>query len=307
MRQAVQRRVRRRKNEYVVRHGLGLIRRGDLAFTRPLLIGFNPPPTRTIMLSRALPFALRCRSVQLGTRTHLTAARRAEPPSPILRMLNPSRSWNATHRGWTSRGGPSFNTPRPPRFGFWQQISQRINRLPSDFIFWGIFGINGAVFLLWQVASTQWVSHRTLHIFRRKRSHLMVATITGSHSIGIHVQAFHRKRVEREQWSNVCDPSETHDQTHSLVHSWTLITSSFSQKDVGHLLFNGFSYYFTVPSILLALGNTGFLALYLGAGLVASVSSIWWHTSVQKQSKFSSLGASGTFPVSTSRTPLQHR
>jgi rhomboid-like protein len=77
------------------------------------------------------------------------------------------------------------------------------------------------------------------------------------------------------------------------MYSWTLITSSFSQKDVGHLLFNGFSYYFTVPSILFALGNTGFLALYLGAGLVASVSSIWWHTAVQKQSKFSSLGASG--------------
>jgi len=65
------------------------------------------------------------------------------------------------------------------------------------------------------------------------------------------------------------------------------------------LLFNGVSYYFTVPIILSALGNTGFLALYLGAGLAASVSSLWWHSSVQKNPKFSSLGASGTFPNST--------
>lgn len=71
--------------------------------------------------------------------------------------------------------------------------------------------------------------------------------------------------------------------------------------DVGHLLFNGISYYFTVPTILSALGNTGFLALYLGAGLVASVSSLWWHSSVKKNPRFSSLGASGTF-----RNPISH-
>ena len=78
-----------------------------------------------------------------------------------------------------------------------------------------------------------------------------------------------------------------------FLHSWTLITSSFSQRDLGHLLFNGISYYFTVPIILTALGNTGFLALYLGAGLVASMSSLWWHSSVKKDPRFSSLGASG--------------
>ena len=114
----------------------------------------------TIMLSRTLLSTLRC-PVQFGTRTHLTAAWGTKPPSLVLKMLSPSRSWNATHRGWTSRGRSSFNAPRPPRFRFWQQISQRINRLPSDLIFWGIFGINGAVFLLWQVANTQWVSHRS--------------------------------------------------------------------------------------------------------------------------------------------------
>lgn len=98
-----------------------------------------------------------------------------------------------------------------------------------------------------------------------------------------------------------CDPRGLIDLFH---HSWTLITSSFSQKDVGHLLFNGVSYYFTVPVILSVLGNAGFLTLYFGAGLVASASSLWWHSSVKKNPKYSSLGASGASRNSTLRDRL---
>ena len=123
------------------------------------------------MLSRTLLSLLRVpRSPgQLVTRTHLTAAWQAKPTSGVLQMFSPSRSWNATHRGWNSAGRGSFNAPKPPRFGFWQQISQRINRIPSNVIFWGIFGINGAVFILWQVANTQYVSHcPLLQVLRQK-------------------------------------------------------------------------------------------------------------------------------------------
>ena len=123
----------------------------------------------TIMLSRILlsSLPLSRRPGQLATRTHLTAAWQAKPSSAILQMFSPSRSWNATHRGWTSGGRGSSNAPRPPRFGFWQKISQRINRIPSNVIFWGIFGINGVVFVLWQVANTQYVGHGPLlHVFR---------------------------------------------------------------------------------------------------------------------------------------------
>jgi len=123
-----------------------------------------------------------------------------------------------------------------------------------------------------------------------------LATIRRSFLTGIHVSTFHHERVEREQWSDVREPSMSPKSTRLdqlSVYSWTLITSSFSQRDLGHLLFNGFSYYFTVPIILSALGNTGFLALYLGAGLAASASSLWWHSSVKKNPRFSSLGASG--------------
>ena len=48
----------------------------------------------------------------------------------------------------------------------------------------------------------------------------------------------------------------------------TLITSAFSHESVGHILFNGFTFYFVAPSVLGILGNTAFLCLYLGGELV---------------------------------------
>lgn len=159
------------------------------------------------MLSATLlsTFRLPRRPGQLATRTHFTAAWQAKPSSAILQFFSPSRSWNATHRGWTSGSRGSFNAPRPPRFGFWQRISQGINRIPSNVIFWGIFGINGAIFALWQVANTQFVSHGSpLQIFTQKTDILIhLATIRRSVLAGIHVSAFHHERVEREQWSDV--------------------------------------------------------------------------------------------------------
>ena len=162
------------------------------------------------MLSRTLlsSFRLSPRPGQLATRAHLTAAWQVKPSSAVLQMFSPSRSWNATHRGWTSGGRGSFNSPRPPPFGFWQKISQRINRIPSNVIFWGIFGINGVVFVLWQVANTQYVSHgHLLHICSQKTDLALLATIARSIFTGVHVPTFHHQRMEREQWSAVRDLS----------------------------------------------------------------------------------------------------
>ena len=155
------------------------------------------------MLSRTLLSTLRlsCRPGQLATRTHLTAAWRPNRSSGTLRISSPSRPWNATHRGWTSGPHGSFNAPRRPRFGFWQQISQRINRIPSGVIFWGTLGINGAVFALWQVANTQYVSHGPPFRYSDKKlTHCLSVSATIRRFIlaGIHVHAFHHERVEHE-------------------------------------------------------------------------------------------------------------
>ena len=171
--QTVQRGVRRRENEYVVRHDPGLISRDDLLPADVLLTRSSPvSPWLTIMLSRTLLSTLHVlrRPGQLATRTRLTPAWRAEPSSGFLQTFSPSRSRNATHRDGTSGGRAFFNAPKPPRFGFWQQISQKINRIPSNFIFWGIFGINGVVFVLWQVANTQWVNRGSPRILRQKKT-----------------------------------------------------------------------------------------------------------------------------------------
>ena len=139
----------------------------------------------TIMLSRTLlsPLPLSRRPGHLATRTHLTAAWQAKPASGVLQMFSPSRSWNATHRGRTSAGHGSFNAPKPPRFGFWQRISQRINRIPSGVVFWGIFGINGAVFALWQVANTQYVSHGPLLQMLRQKADTLSGPVSNNQEI----------------------------------------------------------------------------------------------------------------------------
>ena len=141
----------------------------------PGMVMLSPTLLSTLRLSR--------RPGQLATRTHLTAAWQPKPSSGLLQIFSPSRSWNATHRGWTSGSRGSFNAPRPPRFGFWQQISQRINRIPSNLIFWGIFGINGAIFVLWQVASTQFVSHGSLLQTLRQEAHISFDRVSNNRGI----------------------------------------------------------------------------------------------------------------------------
>jgi len=75
---------------------------------------------------------------------------------------------------------------------------------------------------------------------------------------------------------------------------WTLVTSCFSHVDTTHLLFNGLTYYWMAPTVLQLLGNTSFLALYLGGGVVSSCMSLWWNNGVKKRNEgYSSHGASG--------------
>ena len=42
--------------------------------------------------------------------------------------------------------------------GPWQYFKDRINAIPSTYIFWGIVGLNGAVFVTWNLAWAKYVS-----------------------------------------------------------------------------------------------------------------------------------------------------
>ncbi|GLB33595.1 putative rhomboid [Lyophyllum shimeji] len=73
---------------------------------------------------------------------------------------------------------------------------------------------------------------------------------------------------------------------------WTLITASFSHENIGHILFNGFTFFFMARPVLAMLGSRQFLFLYLGGGLFASVGSMAWNLIVKGRDA-ASYGASG--------------
>lgn len=70
------------------------------------------------------------------------------------------------------------------------------------------------------------------------------------------------------------------------------MTACFSHEGTGHILLNAMSFYFMAPPVLAMLGNTAFLALYLGGGIVSSVTSVAFNTFVHKRHS-ASHGASG--------------
>jgi len=81
----------------------------------------------------------------------------------------------------------------------------------------------------------------------------------------------------------------------------TLLTSFFSHKSLFHYVFNMFALYSFAPELVLVLGASKFLALYLGGGLVSNLCYIYWpylipknFPSLYKLSPYDNgLGASG--------------
>ncbi|PKI82864.1 rhomboid protease [Malassezia vespertilionis] len=85
---------------------------------------------------------------------------------------------------------------------------------------------------------------------------------------------------------------------------WTLITACFSQQTLPHFAFNMLTFLFTAPAIVPLVGAQKLLHLYLGAGLVSSLTGIAWpyvidpilgndHHRMQRQASLSQ-GASGS-------------
>ena len=91
-----------------------------------------------------------------------------------------------------------------------------------------------------------------------------------------------------------------------IPRRWCLLTACFSHESTSHLLFNALSYFFMAPPVLALLGNTGFLALYLGGGIFASVASLSWRSLRGGRPTDSSHGASGPFSPSLPPDQLIH-
>ncbi|KIP12854.1 hypothetical protein PHLGIDRAFT_97577 [Phlebiopsis gigantea 11061_1 CR5-6] len=181
----------------------------------------------------------------------------SRPPSLVQFLA--SRFLQATHRSGavsSSRSRSPFTPPPDPQ-GPWRRFIRWLDSLPSNAIFWGVLVINGAVFASWQLATALYQSSgsRDLYILMNENFTVSMRNIRSG-------------RI------------------------WTLVTSAFSHAGIGHILVNAFTYYFMAPPVLALLGNSGFLALYLGGGMVSSLTSLWWN-SYKGNQFYSSHGASG--------------
>ncbi|KAG8895013.1 NuA4 histone acetyltransferase subunit [Tulasnella sp. 403] len=132
----------------------------------------------------------------------------------------------------------------------------------QNMIFYGILGINGAVFSLWWYATESYVKFRDPQLY-----------------IWMH----------RNFTTGIKNLSEG--------RYWTLLTACFSHQDFNHIAVNLLTFWFMAKPALAMLGNTSFLALYLGGGLVSSFVS-WAYSSVTRR-QIASHGASGAISAIT--------
>ncbi|KAJ7117404.1 hypothetical protein C8R43DRAFT_1037553 [Mycena crocata] len=136
-----------------------------------------------------------------------------------------------------SRSFHSSSSRRSYKSGYFRFLDD----VPEDTVFWGIIGLNGMVFAM------SWWAKKKLEVERNPALWLMM-----------------RKNFY-SNWKNI-----------SEGRIWTLFTSTFthSDRDLSHILFNGFTYYFLARPALGVLGSRHFLFLYLGGGALAEVGSI---------------------------------
>ncbi|KAI0080757.1 rhomboid-domain-containing protein [Panus rudis PR-1116 ss-1] len=181
------------------------------------------------------------------------------PESPILQFIS-NNVWRATHRDTRVQAGrarSSWGGPPPPK-GPWHRFRSWIDSLPRGVILWGVLALNGAVFVAWHMAWSNYKAGRDISLVLWMRDNFTVSM------------------------NNI-----------KSGRIWTLLTACFSHEDTTHIFFNAFTYYFMAPSVMSILGNSAFLALYLGGGLVSSAFSLMWHDYVRHSPGYTSHGASG--------------
>ncbi|THV03304.1 rhomboid-domain-containing protein [Dendrothele bispora CBS 962.96] len=148
---------------------------------------------------------------------------------------------------------------RPPSYRasvYGNQKPNFLDRIPEDYVYWGIVAINGVVFAAWFMAG------------QKARFEADVKPLRWMHD------------NFTSSWRNF-----------SEGRVWTLLTSAFSHQSPSHIFMNGFTFMFLSKPILEMLGSRRFLGLYLGSAILSSVASMGWQNLVKKRD-IGSLGAS---------------
>ncbi|KAK2466498.1 hypothetical protein APHAL10511_002140 [Amanita phalloides] len=133
-----------------------------------------------------------------------------------------------------------------------------LDGIPQNTIFNGILVINGVVFAMWYMSSQRLERQRDASAYKWMFNNFV------------------------SSWAHV-----------KAGHVWTLVTACFSHKDLAHILFNGFTFFFMAKPVLQMLGSGQFAVLYLGSGVVASLVSMAYSNLIVGRDK-GSMGASAS-------------
>jgi hypothetical protein len=125
-------------------NGLNLFRRSCLrSLPRPLGAQFGISHSQTHVTPHALSMAISTPRIKLPTT--ITKFVSKDLRSPSILSCTWSRANQIRNTYYNSRGGGSSSG------SFFQKFRRRVDRLPENWIFYGIVGLNGAVFTLWCV------------------------------------------------------------------------------------------------------------------------------------------------------------
>lgn len=112
------------------------------------------------------------------------AWRAPSTPSSLLQFVsNGFRS--ETHRYGRQRLASQYGRVRPPMpegrpqgGSSWRRFREQFDRVPQNVVLWSVLGLNGIIFLAWNIAETHWVCVCACFFFRRKVALRMVHVFT---------------------------------------------------------------------------------------------------------------------------------
>ncbi|WVW82711.1 hypothetical protein I302_104722 [Kwoniella bestiolae CBS 10118] len=208
---------------------------------------------------RTSPF----RSLHLSSTARPAGFFTSRIPAPQITTRLLRRSFGSSARGlirssYFPKGGNGGYSYGGGGGGNWfNRLRSRIDRIPTMTLVYGLIGLNGGVFLLWQyaISSAQRFRDPSLFIFLQKNFILNEINVFSG-------------RV------------------------WTLVTSAFSHMSGSHIFVNCLGLYFLAPAAAGLMGSSAFLGLYLGAGIFSSLASLTYHR-LKRDRWMGSEGASG--------------
>ncbi|OCF39445.1 hypothetical protein I317_06769 [Kwoniella heveanensis CBS 569] len=231
-----------------------------LRFARPLskaAVSTNAGPSRlSPILSSNAPFFH-----TFSHKPHSISRSLSSTSSAILRRAFTSSSKGLIRSTYFPRGGSNGGGGGYRGGGgggnWFYRLRGRIDRIPTMTLIYGLIGVNAGVFFLWQYAlsSAQRFRDPTLFAFLQKNFILNEVNVFSG-------------RV------------------------WTLVTSAFSHMSGSHIFVNCLGLYFIAPAAAGLMGSSGFLGLYLGAGIFSSLTSLTYHR-LKQDRWWGSEGASG--------------